>query len=388
MKAIVQDHYGSTDQLRLDEVPDPVAGPGEVLVRVGAAGRRPRHLARHDRPAARGPARARPAGPEGPHPGARRRRHRRGARRGRHRVRRRGRRLRHRPRLVRRAGRRAAHPAGPATRPTSRSRRPQPCRCPALTALQAVRAGGVKAGDRVLVIGASGGVGSYAVQLAVDLGAHGDRRLRAGQGRPRARRWAPSGSSTTRRRRSRPSASASTSCSTSPATGRCGCCAACSPSAAASWSSAARTTGRWIGGLQRAMGAALLSPFVKQRLVMLMASENGVDLAAAHRGDRARRACARRWSAPSRSTRPPRPSTTSAAGRPAARSSSPSAGHVESGAQAVAGAAGSAPSSGDARSALEEVGTASAADQPCGWRRPSSSTPARSSPRVTSGASS
>ena len=42
----------------------------------------------------------------------------------------------------------------------------------ALTAFQAVRAGGVKAGDRVLVIGASGGVGSYAVQLAVDLGAH------------------------------------------------------------------------------------------------------------------------------------------------------------------------------------------------------------------------
>ena len=38
MKAIVQDRYGSSDQLRLAEVPDPVAGPGEVLVRVGAAG--------------------------------------------------------------------------------------------------------------------------------------------------------------------------------------------------------------------------------------------------------------------------------------------------------------------------------------------------------------
>ena len=41
----------------------------------------------------------------------------------------------------------------------------------AITALQAVRAGRVGQGDRVLVIGASGGVGSYAVQLAVDLGA-------------------------------------------------------------------------------------------------------------------------------------------------------------------------------------------------------------------------
>ena len=38
--------------------------------------------------------------------------------------------------------------------------------------------------------------------------------------------------------------------------------------------------GRWLGGLQRSMGAALLSPFVRQRLVMLMASEDGADLAA------------------------------------------------------------------------------------------------------------
>jgi NADPH:quinone reductase-like Zn-dependent oxidoreductase len=40
-----------------------------------------------------------------------------------------------------------------------------------LTAIQAVEAAGITAGQRVLVLGASGGVGSYAVQLAVALGA-------------------------------------------------------------------------------------------------------------------------------------------------------------------------------------------------------------------------
>ncbi len=41
----------------------------------------------------------------------------------------------------------------------------------ATTALEAMRAAKVKAGDRVLVVGASGGVGSFAVQLARALGA-------------------------------------------------------------------------------------------------------------------------------------------------------------------------------------------------------------------------
>ena len=39
------------------------------------------------------------------------------------------------------------------------------------TAIQALHAGRVEAGQRVLIIGASGGVGTYAVQLAKALGA-------------------------------------------------------------------------------------------------------------------------------------------------------------------------------------------------------------------------
>src|SRR5919198_3406823 len=38
MKAVVRDAYGSVDVLRLGDVDKPVAGEGEVLVRVHAAG--------------------------------------------------------------------------------------------------------------------------------------------------------------------------------------------------------------------------------------------------------------------------------------------------------------------------------------------------------------
>ena len=57
------------------------------------------------------------------------------------------------------------------SRAPSRSRRPPRCPWAALTALQALQDAKVQPGDRVLVNGASSGVGVYAVQMAVALGA-------------------------------------------------------------------------------------------------------------------------------------------------------------------------------------------------------------------------
>ncbi len=278
MRAIVQDHYGSTEQLRLTEVPDPVAGAGEVLVRIGAAGvDRGTWHAMAGRPLA-----ARLA-------------------------------LGLRAPRDRTPGRDAAgtvealgegvtgYAVGDAVYgtargsfaelavvPTSRlARRPsnlsveEAAAVPvsALTAYQALRSAGVTSGDRVLVIGASGGVGSFAVQLAVDLGA----RVTGVCGPAKADLVRSLGAERVVDHTTTPLETLGERFDAvldiaghRPVrllrrllTDR-GCLVVVG----------SENQGRWLGGLQRSMGAALLSPFVRQRLVMLVASEDGADLAA------------------------------------------------------------------------------------------------------------
>jgi NADPH:quinone reductase-like Zn-dependent oxidoreductase len=172
MKAIVNDTYGSPDVLRLDDVATPVPGDGEVLVRVEAAG-----VNRGDWHATTGlPYIVRVA-----EFGARR------------------------PAITTRGtdvagtitavghdvrrfrsgdtvfgwvdGAFAEHAVARVDRLAATPSRMSATQAAALptagaTALQAVRdSGGVRPGDRVLVVGASGGVGSFAVQIARAFGA-------------------------------------------------------------------------------------------------------------------------------------------------------------------------------------------------------------------------
>ncbi|MEU9303408.1 NAD(P)-dependent alcohol dehydrogenase [Streptomyces sp. NPDC048269] len=171
MRAIVQDVYGSPDVLRLDEIDQPVPGRGEVLLRVHAAGvdQGVWHLM------AGMPYAIRAAGF--------------GLRVPKQRVR--GMDVAGRVEAVGQnvtrfrpgdevygtcTGSFAEYACAKEDELAPRPARLTPEQAAvvtisASTALQALRAGRLEPGQRVLVIGASGGVGTYAVQLAKALGA-------------------------------------------------------------------------------------------------------------------------------------------------------------------------------------------------------------------------
>lgn len=283
MKAIVRTEYGGTEQVRLDDVPEPVAGPGEVLVEVAAAGvdrgvwhlmtgrpwlvrpviglRRPRVtvLGRDlaGTVAALGEGTGGTAGftvgdrvmgvsSTGTYA----------------------------ERAVARADRLVRVPAGwdleqAGATPVS-----------GLTAMQAVhRFGQVQPGMRVLVLGASGGVGTFAVQVAVHAGAEVDAvcseakaDLVRGLGARRVLPYRPGGDDLPRDaaydvvidiagdRRVRALRQVLTPRGTLVIVG-------------------GETGGAVANGLQRQTGAALRAPFTRHRMPFMVSSEKAEELA-------------------------------------------------------------------------------------------------------------
>ncbi|QKE83301.1 NAD(P)-dependent alcohol dehydrogenase [Arthrobacter sp. NEB 688] len=277
MRAVVQDHYGGTDRLRLADRPDPAPGKGEVLVRVSAAGidRGTVHvmtgrplLARLGlglrRPRFPVPGRdlcgtvvALGAGVTTVAIG---------------------------DRVVGTADGSCAELAVvPVARLAAAPRTlgdEEAAALPVsgLTALQAVRAAAVGPGQRVLVVGASGGVGTYAVQLAAAAGA----RVTGVCSRAKADLVRGLGAAHVVTHEDadvdaegvRYDAVLDIGGHRSLRTLR----AVLAPRGTLVVVGS-EAPGRWLGGLERSVGAALLSPFVRQRLVMHVARERADDLA-------------------------------------------------------------------------------------------------------------
>jgi NADPH:quinone reductase-like Zn-dependent oxidoreductase len=278
MQAVVQDKYGETDVLRIEDVDRPAVADGEVLVRVHAAGldRGVWHLM------AGLPYPVRLAGY--------------GIRAPKNRVR--GREVAGRVETIGRevrtlqVGDEVFGIAEGSFAEYARAREdklaPKPqnltfeqaavATISALTALQGVRDGGqVQAGQRVLVIGASGGVGTFAVQIAKAFGAAVTgvcstakvdlvRSIGAdnvidytkddiAEGGNRYDVILDVGGNRSLKQLRR----ALTSRGTLVIIG-------------------GETGGRWIGGYDRGLRAMMLSPFVGQKLRMLTNSENAEDL--------------------------------------------------------------------------------------------------------------
>lgn len=275
MRAIIRDTYGPPESLRLGELPDPTPTPGEVTVRVHAAS-----LFAGDQYALRGrPLMVRAATglrrPESPVPG------------------------------MDLAGTVEAVGEGvtdltpgdavlgwtkgslaelvrvPATQLVAKPAGltfEQAAAIPeaAVTALQAIRdQGTVKPGDRVLVIGASGGVGTFAVQIATALGAEVTAAVSARNADlVRAIGAAHTVDYTT-----------TDPATTGPYDVILQFAGTASPNhlrrALTSKGTLVLSSGQgWLNGVGRILQATLLNPFVPQRLAVLMTNENRADLGA------------------------------------------------------------------------------------------------------------
>lgn len=147
-----------------------------------------------------------------------------------------------------------------------------------LTALQAIEAAGVVTGERVLVLGASGGVGSYAVQLLAARGAVVTAVCSAAKA-ARVRGWGAA--RVLDHHTEDPTAGAEPYDVILDIAGN-------TPLARLRrvLAPAGRLVfvggeagGDWSGGFERQLGAMLLGPFTRQRFLPFLAKEDGADLA-------------------------------------------------------------------------------------------------------------
>ncbi|WP_446218633.1 NAD(P)-dependent alcohol dehydrogenase [Micromonospora sp. IBHARD004] len=278
MKAIVQDRYGPADVLRLADVDPPTAGPGQVLVRVRAAGvdpgvwhlmtglpyalrlgfglRRPRNRIRGLDLA--GLVTAVGPGVTGFTPGD--------------------------AVYGTGAGSFAEYALAPADRLAQKPANLTYAEAAAVpvsgqTALTAVRdAARVRPGQRVLVIGAGGGVGSYAVQLARTAGAHVTGVC--GPGKLDLVRSLGAAEAVDYTREDLPDQRYDVVIDTAGNRTLSRLRRALTPKGTLVLVGGEASDGKWLQGFDRQLRALAVSPLVGQRLVPLVAKESTANLVA------------------------------------------------------------------------------------------------------------
>jgi NADPH:quinone reductase-like Zn-dependent oxidoreductase len=147
----------------------------------------------------------------------------------------------------------------------------------ALTALQAVRRAGVQAGQKVLVIGASGGVGTFAVQIAKAFGAEVTGVCSAGKADVVRSLGADHVIDYTRQDFADGEHRYDVILDIAGGNGLSHLRRALTPRGRLVMVGG-ETGGRWLGGMDRQLRAHLLFPVVSQKLSTFIASENSKDL--------------------------------------------------------------------------------------------------------------